>query len=135
MDVTSPVDRFSLLSTTHGSFLCPAAEGDRGCGSISTPAAKRVSPFGFLFLNPGRILDGIGASDGAAVVSEPGTELAGVGGECFAASGRRGRAEWCFSTEGVLLSFLVGAGDDLTTLEAVAVSDQVFEGDFELPDP
>jgi len=131
MDVTSPVDRFSLLSTTHGSFFCPAAEGDRECSSISTPAAKRVSPFGFLFLSPGRILDGIGASDGA-VVSEPGTEVAGVDVECFSTSGRRGRVEWCYSTEGVLLSFLVRAGDHLTTLEAVAVSSQVFEGAFEL---
>jgi hypothetical protein len=67
------------------------------------------------------------------VVSQAGTEVAGEGVECFAASGRRGRAEWCYSRGGVLLSFLEEAGDDLTTLEAVVVSSQVFEGDFELP--
>jgi hypothetical protein len=133
MDVTSPVDSFVVLSTTDGAVFCPAAEVDRGCRSISPPAAKRASPFGFLFLSPGKILDEIGPRDGA-IVSETRTEMAGVDVECFAASGRRGRAEWCYSRGGVLLSFLGGAGDDLTTLEAVGVSSQVSEGDFELPD-
>jgi hypothetical protein len=132
MDVTSPVDRFNVLSTTDGSVICPAADGDRACRPISTRAAKRASPFSFLFVRPERILDAIGATDGA-VVAEPGTEVARVGVTCFAASGRRGRAEWCYSRGGLLLSFLEGAGGDLTTLEAVAVSSQVFEGDFEPP--
>jgi hypothetical protein len=131
MDVTSPVDTFSVISTDDLSVLCPAAAG-RGCRSISTRVAKRASPFGFLFMSPGSILDAIGARD-EDVVSEHGTEVAGVDAECFAASGHRGRAEWCYSDRGVLLSFLQGAGDDLTTLEAVAVSDQVFEGDFDFP--
>lgn len=89
-----------------------------------------MSPFGFLFMSPGSILDAIGAGD-AVVIPEPGTEVAGVDAECFGASGHRGRAEWCYSDGGVLLSFLQGEGDDLTTLEAVAVSNQVSEGDFE----
>jgi hypothetical protein len=131
MDVKSPVDSFRILSTGDGSLLCPAAAG-RGCRSISRRDAKNASPFGFLFLSPERILDAIGARDGA-VVWEPGTEVAGVDVECFAANGHRGRAEWCYSRTGVLLSFLEGAGDDLTTLEAVAVSSQVFEGDFDFP--
>lgn len=84
------------------------------------------------FHEPRIVLDAIGAGDGA-VVWEPGAEVAGVGVECFAANGHRGRAEWCYSAGGVLLSFLQGVGDDLTTLEAVAVSDQVFEGDFDFP--
>jgi hypothetical protein len=132
MDVTSPVDSFSVLSTTDGSVVCPAANGDRACRSMSALAAKRASPFGFLFVSPERILHAIGARD-RAVVAGPRTQVAGVSVECFAASGRRGRAEWCYSGEGVLLSYLGGAGDDLTTLEAVAVSSQLSEGDFELP--
>ena len=132
MDVTSPVDTFMVMSTFARNVFCPAAEVDRGCRSISTREAKSASPFGFLFLSPGRILDAIGARDGT-VLSEPGTEVAGVGVACFAASGRRGRAEWCYSRGGVLLSFVEGVGDDLTTLEAVAVSSQIIKGDFELP--
>ena len=132
MDVTSPVDSFRILSPGDGGLLCPAAHNDRGCRSISKPEARRMSPFGFLFMSPGSILDAIGAGD-AVVISEPGTEVTGVDAECFAASGHRGRAEWCYSDGGVLLSYLGGAGDDLTTLEAVAVSDQVFEGDFDFP--
>lgn len=131
MDVTSPVDRFSVISTTDMSVFCPAAAG-RGCRSISRRDAKKASPFGFLFISPERILDAIGARDGA-VVWEPGTEVAGVGVECFAANGRRGLAEWCYSRRGQLLSFLEGTGDDRTALEAVAVSIQVFEGAFEPP--
>jgi hypothetical protein len=133
MDVTSPVGSFVVLSTTDGAVFCPAAEGDRGCRSISRPAAKRASPFGFLFLSPGKILDEIGPRDGA-ILSETRTEMAGVDVECFAASGLRGRAEWCYSRKGVLLSFLVGARDDLTTLEAVGVSSQVADEDLEVPD-
>jgi hypothetical protein len=132
MDVTSPVDSFRILSTGDGGLLCPAAQNDRGCRSISKPEARRASPFAFLFMTPGSILDAIGAEDGA-VAWEPRAEVAGIGVECFAARGRRGRAEWCYSRRGVLLSFLGGEGDDLTTLEAVAVSSQVSEGDFELP--
>jgi hypothetical protein len=132
MDVTSPVESYRILSTEDGSILCPAPEADRGCRSISMGEAKSASPFAFLFINPERILDAIGATDGG-VVSEPGIEVAGVGVECFAASGQRGRAEWCYSKVGVLLSYLGGEGDDLTTLRAVAVSSQVVEGDFELP--
>jgi hypothetical protein len=90
-----------------------------------------MTPFGFLFMSPGSILDAIGAGD-AVGISEPGSEVADVDAECFAASGHRGRAEWCYSDPGVLLSYLRGAGDDLTTLEAVAVSSEVSEGDFEL---
>jgi hypothetical protein len=131
MDVTSPVKSFIVLSTTDRSILCPA-ESHQGCRSISTREARRISPFGFLFMRPRRILDGIGASD-RPVVSEPGTRLAGVGVECFVASGHLGRAEWCYSRGGVLLSFLSGTGDDLTTLEAVDVSSQVAEGAFEAP--
>jgi hypothetical protein len=132
MDVTSPVDSYRILSTADGSVVCHATQADRRCLPIPTRAAKRASPFGFLFLRPDQILRAIGASDEEAV-SQPGTEVAGEGVECFAASGRRGRAEWCYSRGGVLLSFLEGAGDDPTTLEAVVVSSQVFEGDFELP--
>jgi hypothetical protein len=131
MDVTSPVDSFRILSTGDGGLLCAAARNDRGCRSISKPEARRMSPFGFLFMSPGSILDAIGSGD-AMVISEPGTEVAGVDAECFAASGHRGRAEWCYSDEGVLLSYLRGAGDDLTTLEAVTVSSRVSEADFEL---
>ena len=132
MDVTSPVDSFRILSTGDGGLLCPAAHDDRGCRSISKREARRASPFDFLFMSPGSILDAIGAEDGA-VAWEPGAEVAGVRVECFAARGRRGRAEWCYSRKGVLLSFLVGEGDDLTTLEAVAASGQVSERDFALP--
>lgn len=133
MDVTSPVDSYRILSTADGSVLCHATQADRTCRSISAGEAKRASPFRFLFINPDRILRAIGARD-EELVSEPGTEVAGVGVECFVASGPRGRAEWCYSRGGVLLSFLGGAGDDLTTLEAVGVSSQVSESDFELPD-
>jgi hypothetical protein len=132
MDVTSPVDSFRILSIGNGGLLCPAAHNDRGCRSISRPEARRASPFDFLFMSPGSILDAIGAEVGP-VASEPGADVAGVRVECFAASGRRGRAEWCYSRRGVLLSFLVGEGDDLTTLEAVAASSHVSEGDFVLP--
>jgi hypothetical protein len=130
MDVTSPVDSFRILSTADGSVFCHIA--DRQCRSISTAEAKKSSPFGFLFISPHLLLDAIGARD-EDVVSEHGTELAGVGVECFAASGSRGRAEWCYSRSGGLLSFLGGEGDDLTTIEAISVSSQVFEGAFELP--
>jgi hypothetical protein len=132
MDVTSPVNKFSVISTDDMSLLCPAAAG-RGCRSISTRVAKRASPFGFLFTSPDRILRAIGATD-EELISEPGKDVTGTGVECFAARGRRGRAEWCYSRRGVLLSFLGGERDDLRTLEAVAVSSQVSEGDFELPD-
>jgi hypothetical protein len=131
MDVTSPVDTFSVISTDEIRVLCPAAAG-QGCRSISTRVAKRASPFRFLFTSPDRILRAIGATD-EELISEPGRDVTGAAVECFSARGRRGRAEWCYSRGGVLLSFLGGEGDDLKTLEAVAVSSQVSEGDFELP--
>lgn len=134
MDVASPVGRFRILSTPGGSVLCAAAaEGNPPCRSISTREAKMSSPFGFVLSTPDEILHRLGAL-ADAVDTSPETEVHGHDVECFHATGPGGHVEWCYSRDGLLLSFLRGsATGGWTTLEAVAVSDQVFEGDFDFP--
>lgn len=132
MDVTSPVGRFRILSTTAGSILCAAPTDDTpSCRSIRLRQARRSSAFGFVLLTPDEVLHRIGAPDGAVDVS-PATASVADGVECFHATGPGGHVEWCYSADGLLLSLLFGsATDGWTSLEAVSVSRGVTEGAFE----
>lgn len=134
MDVTSPIERVRILSTTTGSVLCPGpAEDDRSCRSIRSREARMASPFEFILLTPDEVLHRIGAP-GSAVVISLGTGSVAEPVECFRATGRRGHVEWCYSADDLLLSFLSGsATDGWISLEATDVSPASRADAFELP--
>ena len=107
MDVTTPVDRFTLASTHGRTQICRRGDLD-ACRDIPTGEAIGKASADVFFRAPRTILDAIGATDVHAVASaEP---IAWLGVECFAASGPEVHVEWCFSETGVLLSFLRGSG-------------------------
>ena len=123
MDVVTPVDRFTLISTHDRTQIC--RKGDpQTCRTIPTAEAIVRAKADVFFQKPQEILAAIGAT-GVKTTASP-TEYDGLPVECFAATGRDEHVEWCFSDEGVLLSFLRGsATNGWESLEADSVSDEV----------
>jgi hypothetical protein len=134
MDITSPVDAYSIVSRGEGAFLCRDPHAIRRCRSISSRIAIRSSPFGFLFMRPGRLVREIGAS--GVSVSSSAIEADGAGdlAECFAANGIETWVVWCYSTEGILDSLMMGSSErGWTRIEAESISSGVDEDRFEVP--
>jgi hypothetical protein len=123
MDVVTPVDRFTLTSTHDRTQIC--RKGDpQTCRAIPTAEAIVKATADVFFQEPQEILAAVGAT-GVKTTASP-TEYDGLPVECFAATGRNEHVEWCFSDEGVLLSFLRGsATNGWESLEADSVSDEV----------
>jgi hypothetical protein len=119
MDVTTPVDRFTLASTHDRTRICPSRD-PHACHRIGTAEAIGKASADIFFERPRKILAAIGAT---GVREAESTEYAGLPVECFAATGRDEHVEWCYSVDGLLLSFLRGSGTSgWTSLEAVSVS-------------
>jgi hypothetical protein len=123
MDVITPVDRFQLVSTLDGSRRCETgADAKPACRTIPQRRILTATPFGFLLLSPDEVLAEVGASRDAVEASDT-TDVNGQQVECFQASGPQLHVEWCFSRDGLLLSFLRGsATDGWTSIDATSVS-------------
>lgn len=129
VEVTSPVDRFTVISTRARTRICRSG-ADR-CRTISTALAGAEAGIDILFRLPEQVLHVIGADE--VHVSDRGAPE-GIGSpvECFRASGPNGHAEWCYTGDGVLVSLLEGAGvSDWTILEATTVTPGVDPTEFE----
>ena len=122
MDVTTPVDRFTVRSTSRGSEICHGSTDQQpNCRRVSEREAVEASGFDVLFRSPKDILEAVGATDVTA--AEASDQLEGPSVECFAATGPEIHVEWCYSSDGVLLSFLRGSSSlGWTSIEAVSVS-------------
>jgi hypothetical protein len=114
MDVLTPLTSYRLVSIAGRTIRCGREGSCRNVASATAAAA----PFGSL------LAPDLGANDVDAVIARPPTEVAGIEAWCFAAT-EGDRREWCFSGDGLLLSFLGGTAGDWTVLEAVSVSRQV----------
>jgi hypothetical protein len=120
MDVITPVDRFSLASTHGRTRICRSGDPPV-CRHIRTAEAIVKAGADVFFQRPRRILAAIGAT-GVKATASP-TEYAGLPVECFAATGRDEHVEWCYSRDGLLLSYLRGSGTGgWTSIEATSVS-------------
>jgi hypothetical protein len=106
MDVITPVDRFTLASTRDHTQICRSGDA-HACRAIPTAEAIVKARADVFFQGPQRILAAIGATRVKTIASP--TEYDGPPVECFAATGRDEHVEWCYSDEGVLLSFLRGS--------------------------
>lgn len=134
MDVTSPLDAYTVVSTDKGAFLCRDLHDARRCRSISKRAARTSTPFGFLFVSPERVLRAIGASEVSANSSSIEAEGVGDLAECFDAHGKDTRVVWCYSTAGILVSLLMGSSESgWTAIEADSISQDVTDDRFEAP--
>jgi hypothetical protein len=120
MDVITPVDRFTLASTHHRTQICRSGD-PHACRRIRTAEAIVKAGADIFFQRPRKILAAIGAT-GVKTTASP-TEYAGLPLECFAATGRDEHVEWCYSVDGLLLSFLRGsASEGWTSIDATSVS-------------
>jgi hypothetical protein len=120
MDVITPVDRFTLASTRDRTQICRSGD-PHACRAIPTAEAIVKAGADVFFRGPQKILAAIGAT-GVKTTASP-TEYDGLLAECFAATGRDEHVEWCFSVDGLLLSFLRGsATDGWTSIDATSVS-------------
>jgi hypothetical protein len=106
MDVITPIDRFTLASTHDRTQICRSGE-PHACRAIPTAEAIVKAGADVFFQAPRKILAAIGATEVKPTASP--TEYDGLPVECFAATGRDEHVEWCYSDEGVLLSFLRGS--------------------------
>jgi hypothetical protein len=123
MGVTTPVERFALLSTHDRTRICPSGD-PHSCRTIPTVDAIAEAGGDVFFQRPEEILEAIGAT-AVASIAPPSGKFGGAV-ECFAASGRVEHVEWCYSRDGLLLSFLEGsATEGWTSIEATAVSRKV----------
>jgi hypothetical protein len=120
MDVITPVDHFTLASTHDRTQIC--RRGDpHACRAIPTAEAIVKARADAFFQGPRKILAAIGAT-GVKTTASP-TEYEGLPVECFAATGRDEHVEWCYSRDGLLLSFLRGsATDGWTSVDATSVT-------------
>jgi hypothetical protein len=120
MDVITPVDRFTLASTHDRTRICRSGDPD-ACRDIPTAKAIVKAGADIFFQRPRKILAAIGAT-GAKTTASP-TEYKRLPVECFAATGRDEHVEWCYSVDGLLLSFLRGsASEGWTSIDATSVS-------------
>jgi hypothetical protein len=120
MDVITPVDRFTLASTHHRTRICRSGD-PHACRAIPTAEAIVKARADVFFQGPRKILAAIGAT-GVKTTASP-TEYEGLPVECFAATGRDEHVEWCYSRDGLLLSFLRGsATDGWTSIDATSVA-------------
>ena len=122
MEVITPLDRFLLTSTSGRTRICPSGD-PHACRTIPTADAIAEDGADVFFQRPAQILDAIGATEVAAMAPPSGKFRVSV--ECFAASGRVEHVEWCYSRDGLLLSFLRGsASDGWTSIDAISVARQ-----------
>ena len=120
MDVITPVDRFTLTSTHDRTRICRSADPN-ACRRIPTAEAIVKAGADIFFQRPRRILAAVGAT-GVKSTTSP-TEYDRLPVECFAATGRDEHVEWCYSVDGLLLSFLRGsATEGWTSVDATSVS-------------
>jgi hypothetical protein len=121
MEVTTPLEQFTLISRHDRTRICPGGD-PHSCHPISTAVAM-AKAMGAFFQRPEQILDTIGATE--VVTIAPPDARADTPLECFAATGRDVHVEWCYSRDGLLLSFLRGsATDGWTSIDATSVSRQ-----------
>jgi hypothetical protein len=109
MEVVTPLSRFRLVSVAGRTVRCRGAR----CHEVASETGA-AAPFGFLLTRQ------LGAANAGANVALAPQEIAGIEARCFAATGV-GRREWCFSDDGLLLTFLRGSGSDWTSVEAVSI--------------
>jgi hypothetical protein len=120
MDVITPVDHFTLASTHDRTRICRSGD-PHACRGIPTAEAIVKAGADIFFQRPRRILAAIGATGVKTTASS--TEYDGLPAECFAATGRDEHVEWCYSMDGLLLSFLRGsATEGWTSIEATSIS-------------
>jgi hypothetical protein len=119
MEVTTPLDHFTLISTHDRARICPSGD-THSCHTISSAAAM-AKAMDVFFQRPEQILDTIGATEVATTA--PSEAQADTPPECFAATGRHVHVEWCYARDGLLLSYLRGsATEGWTSIDATSVS-------------
>jgi hypothetical protein len=119
MDVITPVDRFTLASAHDRTRICRSGD-PHACRGIPTAEAIFKAGADIFFQRPRRILAAIGATEVKTTASSTDD---GLPAECFAATGRDEHVEWCYSEDGLLLSFLRGsASDGWTSIDATSVA-------------
>jgi len=142
MDIGSDAGSTIIISTADAGYVCTGVPGASTCiESPADPSAQAPIPFAGLFTSPEGILDEIETQTGGADLEESSATIAGLDATCFAVSGGTGAGEieWCFSEDGILLRYSVGAASTAATgqfaMEATEVDPRVSAADFEPPYP
>jgi len=132
MEVSNARGVSLLVSTPDGAYQCHRSDaGRRRCAPTSPDELETDAPFGAIFRQPAQILQELGPGAAASLTTRPDREIAGISAECFSATGRGGRADWCYSRDGVLLWSRVDLPEvGMTQLEATDVSSTVSNSDL-----
>ena len=135
----------TLILKADESFLCTGDDDGEGeCLAIDTPTDEADTlPFLRALMTPGALSGSVAEVAAGADIGRTQEQIAGEEVNCYTVGGSATEdsdgTQWCFGTDGILLR-LSGAYSDIPgagpfRLEAVTVSREVSDADFQLPYP
>ena len=142
MDITTSGASTTFIQNGKNSYVCGGA-GSNACLALPvSQGGAGAIPFLGTFTDPEGLESEISSLTAAGGDVETSSEtIAGEDASCYSVSGRAGAAtgtaEWCFSSDGILLRYRGGStgpgGATSFGLEATELSRDVSEADFEPP--
>lgn len=130
----------TTISRGDTTFICGGAQGGGEPSCFKTESTEGAPTGPLFFGDPRNITENLPAD---APVERTTTTIAGEEASCFSVTGGQGGpaggpSEWCFSQDGLLLrqrTSTEGQGAGSVALEAIEISREVSESDFEPPFP
>ncbi|MEE8369165.1 MAG: hypothetical protein V3S00_00185 [Dehalococcoidia bacterium] len=141
----SEMEETTLIFREDEAFRCTSgAEGEGECLLIDTPTDEADTlPFLRALITPGALSESVAVAITGADIGRTQEQIAGEEANCYTVGGSATEesdgTQWCFGTDGILLR-LSGAYSDTPgagpfRLEAITVSREVSDADFQLPYP
>ncbi len=133
----------TLIFKTDEAFLC-TGDGEGECLAIDTPTDEAETlPFLHALITPGALSRSVAEATASADIGRTQEQIADEEVNCYTVGGstteETNGTQWCFGMDGILLR-LSGAYSDIPgagpfQLEAITVSHEVSDTDFQLPYP
>jgi hypothetical protein len=141
----SEMDEATLIIKADEAFRCiGGADGEGECLPMDSLADEADTlPFLRAFITPSALSESVAEATAGTDIGRTQEQIAGQEADCYTVGGsateESGGTQWCFGPDGILLR-LSGVYPDTPgagpfRLEAVTVSREVSDADFELPYP
>ena len=131
----------TILSTGGKTYTCMKSDGQGQCMSMGESESEAGLPFLGEFTDPEGFDKAVAETITGMDIDRSTANIAGEKATCYSASGsiegQKGKVEWCFASDGLLLrlaSSAAGAGEGDFSLEATKIG-KVSDADFNPPYP